>query len=165
MVNADQLHKLSVKARSVWEALLDKKMAPATFAKMSSAAWDFYARSVLNEPGLEFLLYCDDAQWKLREWSTQNYSSWTGNWGLRPKNGKNAKKNSAGDILNDPSLIQIVGKKELSPEAGDASNLDYGNNMVESTTPSAQTVCNTLFTSSSLTHVLHSRVRLVQNLS
>jgi hypothetical protein len=107
MVNASQLGKLSVKARSVWEALLDKKMAPVSFCKMSCEAWDFYARSVLNDPGLEFLLYCDDMQWKLREWSIQNYSSWTFNRGLRPRKADKDAKNANSNILEDPALIKM----------------------------------------------------------
>ena len=51
-----------------------------------SVAWEYYARTMLNEPRQEFLQLCNDNQWKLQEWMQQNYSPWAkrhGLWGVR----------------------------------------------------------------------------------
>ncbi|KAH9018307.1 hypothetical protein EDB84DRAFT_1442501 [Lactarius hengduanensis] len=54
-------------------------------------------------PEFDFLLLCDDATWKLREWTIQNYSSWAGNRGIRPKNTgeKTQKTVNDKDVLDD----------------------------------------------------------------
>ncbi|KAI9434751.1 hypothetical protein BJY52DRAFT_1231120 [Lactarius psammicola] len=170
-VSAEKLTKLSNKARSVWEFLLEKKMAPVTFSKISYNAWDFYARAILNDPELDFLLLCDDVQWKLKEWSTQNYSGWAGNRGVRLKNiGQKTNKNSNTDILDDPALIRMKtssetddsngnvesanhtsesgdsGYKETTPELNntDDSESEVGEELEENASPLTQPVCNIL---------------------
>ena len=77
------LSDMSSKIRSVWESLERRGMAPLTFGKISSEAWEFIAQVVLPLPEFEFLLYCSDSEWKLKEWCKINYSSWTRNHGLR----------------------------------------------------------------------------------
>jgi hypothetical protein len=115
-VSKTALLALSQKARGVWETLLYHKMAPRSWGRLSSTAWDFYARTMLKEPGLEFLRLCNDGQWKLKEWSQRNYSGWAGNKGLRPVGtGKKNKKKKESDTdtladtdnddLSNPTLI------------------------------------------------------------
>ena len=76
------LSNMSSKIWSVWESLERHRMVPQTFGKTSSKAWEFIARVVLPLPEFEFLLYCSDSEWKLKEWCKVNYSSWTRNHGL-----------------------------------------------------------------------------------
>ncbi|KAI9465901.1 hypothetical protein BJY52DRAFT_1220611 [Lactarius psammicola] len=137
-ISVETLGKMSVKARSIWDFLLTKGKAPPQFGKMPWDAWDLYARAMLTDPEFDFLLLCDDATWKLREWSTQNYSGWAGNRGIRPKNiGQNAGKNE--DALDDPALIRMK-----SSDGTDDSNdsiqladhvLDSDDNRTEETIP------------------------------
>ncbi len=101
----NDLSVMSTEVRMAWQSLHKRKMAPKTFGKISTEAWEFIARSVLPNPKLEFLLYCDDGQWKLKEWCKQNYSSWTRNQGLRPPAVKNTE--SVDDILNNTKLIRM----------------------------------------------------------
>ncbi|KAH9165977.1 hypothetical protein EDB89DRAFT_1911011 [Lactarius sanguifluus] len=97
---------MSEKARSVWDFLLEKKMATPQFCKLGWSARDLYTRAMLTDPLFDFLLLCDDATWKLREWSIQNYPGWASNRGLRPKNtNQNADKNE--DVLDDPALVRM----------------------------------------------------------
>jgi hypothetical protein len=79
-------------------------MAPPTFMQMTKSAWDYYAQTVLNDRKLEFLLLCNNAKWKLRTWSVNAYSCWTGNHGLRKKKLK-GKKEPIEDALNDSNLL------------------------------------------------------------
>lgn len=82
-VSEADLKLLSQKARSHWETLHERKYAPRTWGGISGVAWEFYCRSMLSERGLSFLRLCDDAQWKLREWTKLNYSGWSGRNGIR----------------------------------------------------------------------------------
>ncbi|KAH9047776.1 hypothetical protein EDB84DRAFT_1575085 [Lactarius hengduanensis] len=108
-ISAEKVSKMSIKAKSVWDFLHSKKMAPPQFGKMEWPAWDLYARAMLTDPEFDFLLLCDDATWKLREWTIQNYSSWAGNRGIRPKNTgeKTQKTVKDKDVLDDPSLVRM----------------------------------------------------------
>jgi hypothetical protein len=76
------LRLLSQKSRENWETLVSHWYAPRTWVQILSVAWEFYARSMLNEPGLEFLHLCNDGQWKLREWTQLNYSGWAKRRGI-----------------------------------------------------------------------------------
>ncbi|KAH9176967.1 hypothetical protein EDB89DRAFT_1902718 [Lactarius sanguifluus] len=106
MISVETLRKMSEKARSVWDFLLEKKMATPQFCKLGWSARDLYTRAMLTDPLFDFLLLCDDATWKLREWSIQNYPGWASNRGLRPKNtDQNADKNE--DVLDDPALVRM----------------------------------------------------------
>ena len=104
---------MSRKIRSVWESLAKRGMAPPTFGRLSSEAWEFLARVVLPLPEFEFLLCCHDAQWKLKEWCKNNYSSWTHNRGMRPPPTK--KIEDIDDVLNNSKLLRMD-----SPDAGGA---------------------------------------------
>lgn len=133
-VSAEMLGKLSLKARSVWDFLLSKKLAPTTFSKMSWNAWDLYARAMLTDPEFDFLLLCDDAQWKLREWSTQNYSGWAGNRGLRPKN-TGQKAGKIRDVLDDPALIRVKSSNGMDDYNDCMEPAESGDDGSEETTP------------------------------
>ncbi|KAH9170881.1 hypothetical protein EDB89DRAFT_2071341 [Lactarius sanguifluus] len=39
-------------------------------------AWEYYSRMMLADEAHDFLLLCDDGEWKLWEWSTRSYPSW-----------------------------------------------------------------------------------------
>ncbi|KAH9022418.1 hypothetical protein EDB84DRAFT_1441230 [Lactarius hengduanensis] len=124
LINTASLRKLSSKARSVWFSLAKHGEAPPTWGKVSDIAGEYFYRRVLNEPGLEFLQYCDDGLWKLREWAQQSYSGWAKNHGIRgsqPRQ-KNASEGPEGGGLNDPNLIRISPDQE-----DDDTNGDWGN--------------------------------------
>ncbi len=108
LISTSELQHLSQKACSVWLTLAVHKHAPKTWGRLSSFAWEYFARTMLNEPGLEFLQFCDDGQWKLREWSQQSYSGWARNHGIReqrPKKLESEKTSALTDVLDDPELI------------------------------------------------------------
>ncbi|KAH9167197.1 hypothetical protein EDB89DRAFT_1910207 [Lactarius sanguifluus] len=114
LISTASLRKLSSKARSVWFTLADHSEAPPTWGKVSDVAGEYYFRRVLNEPGLEFLQYCDDGLWKLREWTQQSYSGWARNHGIRgsqPRQ-KDAQEGLEEGGLDDPKLIRISPDKE-----------------------------------------------------
>ncbi|KAI9436446.1 hypothetical protein H4582DRAFT_2078585 [Lactarius indigo] len=160
-ISVEKLRTLSNKARSVWEFLLSKKMAPPQFGKMEWPAWDLYTCTMLTDPELDFLLLCNDVTWKLWEWSTQNYSSWAGNRGIRPKNAsQNTGKDE--DTLDNPALIRMkssdgmddsndsiqpadrvsesngIRNEEMTPESEVAGFLEADNKPEENPRPSTQ---------------------------
>ena len=61
------LSDMSSKICLVWESLERHRMAPQTFGKISSEAWEFIARVVLPLSEFEFPLYCSDGEWKLKK--------------------------------------------------------------------------------------------------
>lgn len=75
-VTEEQIMDMSRKARMLWRALDRDGMAPPTFGQISMSAWEYYSSILLADEALEFLLLCDDGEWKLREWSTRSYPSW-----------------------------------------------------------------------------------------
>jgi len=81
-ISKESLRYLSVEVRVLWITLDKKNLAPKTFCGMSKPAWDYFSRSLLKDPKLEFLLLCDDAEWKLRLWSIKAYSSWSAHHGI-----------------------------------------------------------------------------------
>ncbi|KAH9014945.1 hypothetical protein EDB85DRAFT_1898963 [Lactarius pseudohatsudake] len=121
LISTVSLRKLSSKARSVWFSLADHNEAPPTWGNVSDIAGEYFYRRVLNEPGLEFLRYCDNGLWKLREWAQQSYSGWAKNHGIQgsqPRQ-KNALEGPEGGGLNDPNLIRISPDKEDNNTNGD----------------------------------------------
>lgn len=104
------LRLLGQKARENWMTLISYGYAPKTWGQISGVAWEFYARAMLNETGLEFLRLCDDGQWKLREWTTLNYSGWAGRHGVREGRAKTEPRD--GNTLDDKNLIHIEGNSE-----------------------------------------------------
>ena len=101
------LSDMSAKVRSVWETLKKRGMAPKTFSKISSEAWEFITRVVLPLPEYEFLLYCKDGEWKLWEWCKNNYSSWTRNCDIRAPPVAARKTEDADSILNGSKLLRM----------------------------------------------------------
>lgn len=110
-VSQAKLTTLSNKAHTLWITLNSWNQAPKTFGKMSKPAWDYYSRMMLSEPELYFLLLCDDGEWKLKEWSTKNYSCWSGNVGLREKRTK--EKTEPVQVLDDSNLLTIEHGDEI----------------------------------------------------
>lgn len=121
LINTASLRKLSSKARSVWFTLATHHEAPPTWGKVSDVAGEYYYRRVLNEPGLEFLQYCDDGLWKLREWTQQSYSGWARNHGIRGSQmrQKTPQEGSERGGLDDTKLIHISPDKEDDDPNGD----------------------------------------------
>lgn len=107
-VSKKEVARLSFDARARWFTLLEQKRAPSIFSRLSGRSWEFFSRSILSDPNHAFLRWCNDGQWKLREWCTQNYSSWALNAGLRQKKPKKPKtEGSDNDILDDTKLIRM----------------------------------------------------------
>jgi hypothetical protein len=102
-----QVAALSFDACKLWVTLKDEKRAPKTFSKMLSSAWEFFSCMLLTDPDHAFLHWCDDGEWKLQEWATQNYSLWTLNTGLREKKPKEKKAKGESTILDDPKLLHM----------------------------------------------------------
>ncbi|KAH9007894.1 hypothetical protein EDB85DRAFT_2165131 [Lactarius pseudohatsudake] len=75
-VSADIVAEMSRKACMLWAALDEDGMAPATFGGISMKAWEYFSRMMLTDEAHDFLLLCDDGEWKLWEWSTRSYPSW-----------------------------------------------------------------------------------------
>ncbi|KAI9437314.1 hypothetical protein H4582DRAFT_2058306 [Lactarius indigo] len=140
LISVEMLGNMSVKARSIWDFLLKKGMATPTFCKLPWDASDLYTCAMLTDPEFDFLLLCDDATWKLQEWSIQNYPGWAGNQGLRPKN-TNENAGRIADALDDPALIRMKSSdgmdnsnNSIQPDNGSESN----NYRIEETTPGTE---------------------------
>lgn len=84
-VDEDQIVEMSRKARMLWTTLDEDGMAPQTFGQISMKAWEYFSRMMLADEAHDFLLLCDDGEWKLREWSTRSYPSWHRNRFTDPK--------------------------------------------------------------------------------
>ena len=118
------LRYLSAKARRAWFSLKSKGMAPPTFTQITKHAWEFYARTVLNNPKLEFLLLCDNAEWKLHLWSVKAYPTWSGHRGLREVTVKpKEEKGSGEELLDDEDLIRMGSEDDWKdPKSVDAGH-------------------------------------------
>ena len=75
-VSEEQIKEMSRKARMLWRTLDSDGMAPPSFGQISMKAWEYYSSMMLADESFDFLLLCDDGEWKLREWSTRSYPSW-----------------------------------------------------------------------------------------
>ncbi|KIL54806.1 hypothetical protein M378DRAFT_18535 [Amanita muscaria Koide BX008] len=75
-VSGLHLHRIGVKARSIWTSLANRGLAPEKFKKMDSAAKEYYFTEMCNE--FFELRLCSDF-WKLELWSSKNYPSWSQN--------------------------------------------------------------------------------------
>lgn len=157
LISVLELRALSQKARGVWEDLLNEGHAPKTWGKISSVAWEYYARNVLNEPGLEFLRFCEEGQWKLREWSQLNYSGWAKRRGIRGARA-NPKKEATDKPLDDTDLIRMepidgeeqddIDIEESAPtNLDDIADLGLGTSDDEETHAAAETPPPTVFSS------------------
>lgn len=132
-------------------------MAPLTFGKISSEAWEFIARMVLPLPEFEFLRYCSDSKWKLKEWCKINYSSWTHNHGIRQSQVK--KTENVEDVLNNLKLHRMDtpkgelnvdnigskhGSKDSEEDNDNSSSEDEDDEAKTAPLPVRQQVCPTL---------------------
>ncbi|KAI9436142.1 hypothetical protein BJY52DRAFT_1197170 [Lactarius psammicola] len=116
-VDKSAVAEMSRKARMLWRTLDKNGLAPETFGKISKNAWDYFSRTMLTDKAHEFLLLCDDGEWKLREWSTKSYPSWYRNKHLPPKMEKNStdtdkdqtkcNKERRKQVLKNPNLLQM----------------------------------------------------------
>ena len=132
-VNKREVATLSFDARGLWATLMEENRAPKTFSKMSSSAWEFFSRTLLANPDHAFLRWCDDRQWKLREWAKQNYSSWSLNIGLRQKKPKKKTdvpntKTKQDDILDDPDLLRMTDHSNDRDNIGEGSSQNMSHN-------------------------------------
>ena len=75
-VSEEQIAEMSRKARMLWRSLDSDGLAPQSFGQISMRAWEYYSSVILADEAFDFLLLCDDGEWKLREWSTRSYPSW-----------------------------------------------------------------------------------------
>jgi hypothetical protein len=75
-ISDEQITEMSRKAWMLWRTLHEDSLVPSTFGQISMKAWEYFASMILSDKAFEFLLMCDDGEWKLREWSTRSYPSW-----------------------------------------------------------------------------------------
>ncbi|KAH9012919.1 hypothetical protein EDB84DRAFT_1568917 [Lactarius hengduanensis] len=106
-ISKEALRHLSWRARMLWISLDRRKLAPPTFGGITAPAWEYYARTLLNDPKLEFLLLCDDTEWKLRLWSTKAYSCWSGAHGVREKKTTSVKQEPTRPLAGPSDLVNI----------------------------------------------------------
>ncbi|KAH9051094.1 hypothetical protein EDB87DRAFT_1667797, partial [Lactarius vividus] len=139
-ISKEALRHLSWRVRMLWISLNKRKLAPPTFSGITTPAWDYYSRTLLNDPKLEFLLLCNDTKWKLRLWSTKAYLSWTGAHGVWEKKITSIKQELIGLVnIDDKDLIHmgpdnkandpddIMGKmhnEDVSPDTTHSDNVD-----------------------------------------
>ncbi|KAF8272291.1 hypothetical protein EI94DRAFT_1697456 [Lactarius quietus] len=126
-VSRREVATLSFDACSLWMTLMQENWAPKTFSKMSSSTWEFFSWMLLDNPDHAFLCWCDDRQWKLREWAKQNYSLWMLNIGLRQKKSKKKAgvqktKTKKDSILNDPDLFHMPDHDNDGDNNGEGSS-------------------------------------------
>ncbi|KAH9171694.1 hypothetical protein EDB89DRAFT_1906825 [Lactarius sanguifluus] len=108
-IDKSVIAEMSRKARMLWRTLDKNGLAPETFGKIENRAWDYFSRMILADKAHEFLLLCDDGEWKLREWSTKSYPSWYRNRHLPPKT--EASTDSANSDL-DPRSDEVENDKQ-----------------------------------------------------
>ncbi|KAH9052860.1 hypothetical protein EDB87DRAFT_1654943 [Lactarius vividus] len=106
-ISKEALRHLSWRAQMLWISLNKRKLAPPTFGGITTPAWDYYSRTLLNDPKLEFLLLCDDTEWKLWLWSTKAYSSWTGAHGVWEKKITSVKQELTRPLAGPSGLVNI----------------------------------------------------------
>ena len=69
-VSEEQIAEMSRKARMLWRMLDSDGMAPQTFSQISMRAWEYFSSMMLADEAFDFLLLCDDGEWKLMLRST-----------------------------------------------------------------------------------------------
>ncbi|KAH9008347.1 hypothetical protein EDB83DRAFT_2531849 [Lactarius deliciosus] len=120
-VDADMIAEMSRKARMLWATLDEDSMAPATFGGISMKAWEYYSRMMLADEAHDFLLLCDDGEWKLWEWSTRSYPSWHRNRFAVPKD---ATKTPEKGSTQEPGTGSDDADTEGQSPAGDGNDND-----------------------------------------
>ena len=99
LVDSDQIADMSRKARMLWRTLDEDGLAPPTFGQMMPKAFEYFSRMMLADEAHNFLLLCDDGEWKLREWSTRLYPSWHRNRIDQSEAEKDAEGNGKKGVL------------------------------------------------------------------
>ena len=100
-VNKFKVAEMSWKARMIWRTLDKDGLASTTFGKMIKPTLEYFLRTMLTDKAHEFLLLCDDGEWKLWEWSTRSYPSWYRNKNQPPKPDKPAKTRKDAEYTTD----------------------------------------------------------------
>ncbi|KAI9443895.1 hypothetical protein H4582DRAFT_2053663 [Lactarius indigo] len=113
-VNEDWIADMSRKARMLWATLDEEGLAPATFSHITDTAWEYYSHMMLADEAHDFLLLCDDREWKLWEWSTWSYPSWHHNRNPGSKDGasKTPAKGSSQELDTESDGVNT---REESP--------------------------------------------------
>ncbi|KAI9441292.1 hypothetical protein H4582DRAFT_2073494 [Lactarius indigo] len=126
-VDEDRIADMSCKAHMLWATLDEEGLAPATFGHITDTAWEYYSRMMLADEAHDFLLLCDDGEWKLWEWSTWSYPSWHRNRNPRSKDGSSKELDAESDGVNtreeSPTDSHNAGEQQT---AGDNHNNDTG---------------------------------------
>lgn len=79
LVSGSGIVEMSRKAHMLWRTLNEEtqeSMAPQTFGQILGKAWEYFLQMLPVNKAHEFLLLCDDREWKLREWCMQLYPTW-----------------------------------------------------------------------------------------
>ena len=74
-VNKSEVAEMSWKACMIWQTLDKDGLVSTTFGKMIKPTLEYFLRTMLADKAHEFLLLCDDGEWKLWEWSAWLYPS------------------------------------------------------------------------------------------
>jgi len=111
-VNRKVIVDMSNKAQMLWRSLDAKGLAPTTFGCMTDNMWTYFLRLMLADAKYDFLLLCDDMEWKLRKWCVLSYSSWYTKWQVHKiksqlEKAEAAVKLDTKGILEDPGLLCI----------------------------------------------------------
>ncbi|KAH9042403.1 hypothetical protein EDB84DRAFT_1559376 [Lactarius hengduanensis] len=117
-IDKSVIAEMSRKAQMLWCTLDKNGLAPETFGKIENRAWDYFSQTILADKAHEFLLLCDDREWKLQEWSTKSYPSWYRNRHLPPKT--EAPKVSA-DLIKDSDPSSDKDENDLYKDDDDPS--------------------------------------------
>jgi hypothetical protein len=84
---------MSWKAHMLWQTLDTDGMAPQMFSQILLKAWEYFSSLMLVDKLFDFLLLCNDREWKLREWLTRLYLSWHCNqFNIGPDNAQGKSK-------------------------------------------------------------------------
>ena len=75
-VSEEQITVMSCKAQMLWRTLDINGMAPQMFGQLSMQAWKYHSSMMLVDEAFDFVLLCDNGEWKLMEWSTRSYPLW-----------------------------------------------------------------------------------------
>jgi hypothetical protein len=89
----------------IWRTLDEDGMAPVTFGQISLKVWEYFSHTILADEAFEYLLFCDDREWKLREWCMRSYPSWHCNrFNLTDDDATGSKTTS--ESINQTTTIQ-----------------------------------------------------------
>ncbi|KAM6488819.1 hypothetical protein JOM56_015729 [Amanita muscaria] len=111
-VDSTRLFEISRKARRLWITLDEQGIAPTSSTGMSTVAYDFYAKEMLND-FLEFRLAA--GMWKLDFWTSKNYSSW-----YQGRHGNKRKRNDT--VSSSSGSSSVVSGSAPSAANNSASN-------------------------------------------